>query len=148
MNCEHCQESFLARERGELEPEVLRAVAAHVRGCATCARAEATLHEFNTLLDAEVAPSPGLRGQVLAHLEQEAAQRKAPVASGFTSVWFASVWPSRPLGAFSYSLALVLCGVFGGQLLPLGTGANVADIPAERLYQLCAVPAPPARDIL
>jgi hypothetical protein len=63
---------------------------------------------------------------------------------------FASLWPSRPLGAFSYSFVLVLCGMFSGQLLPAGTlvGANVADIPAERLIQLCRIPDSPPRDIL
>ena len=146
MNCEHCRELLPARERGELTPELASALDAHVQGCASCARADAALRALNTLLDVDVTPSPGLRRRVLAQLEQETAQYKAPVAAFAT--WFARVWPSRPLGAFSYSLALVLCGVFGGQLLPGGAGANVAEIPAERLYQLCAVPAPPPRDIL
>ena len=149
MNCEHCQELLPARERGELDAGSASAVSAHLRECAACGDAEAALRALHSLLDTEVRPSPGLRAQVLARLEQEGAQQRRQAApAGFLAAGFAKLWPSRPLGAFSYSLALLLCGVFGGQLLPGGAGDNVADIPAERLYQLCAVPAPPTRDIL
>src|SRR5688572_21007899 len=110
MNCEHCQELLHARARAELSPALQAQVAAHVQTCADCARAGATLQQLDALLDTEVEPSPGLRRQVLARLEQEDARPAASFAS-----LFAALWPSRPLGAFSYSLALVLCGVFGGQ---------------------------------
>ncbi|MDY6982371.1 MAG: hypothetical protein SV422_04735 [Pseudomonadota bacterium] len=148
MNCDHCQDLLHARERGELSPDmspdVHTALAAHVHECADCARADASLRELNALLDAEVVPSPGLRRQVLARLEQEAALRSTAVTA--FGLWFARLWPSRPLGAFSYSLALVLCGMFGGQLLPaFGTDANVAQ---EGLYHLCPVPDGPGTAIL
>lgn len=144
MNCDHCQDLLHARERGELPPDVHAALAAHLHECADCARADASLRELNVLLDVQVAASPGLRRQVLARLEQEAAPRSTPVTA--FGLWFARLWPSRPLGAFSYSLALVLCGMFGGQLLPaFGTDVNAAQ---ERIYQLCPVPDGPATAIL
>ncbi len=145
MNCEHCQELLPGHERAELSPEQQAAVTAHLQTCAVCMRAAVLLRELNVLLDIEAQASPGLRRQVLARLEQEVGQRGT--ASSLAAL-FMSLWPSKPLGAFSYSLALVLCGMFSGQLLPLATGADVADIPAERLVQLCQVPDAPPRDIL
>jgi hypothetical protein len=151
MNCEHCKELLPGLERAELASEQLAAVATHVHGCASCAQAAVALRELNALLDIEAQPSPGLRQQVLTRLQQEAASDNATLRPAATlSSLFASLWPSRPLGAFSYSLALVVCGMFSGQLLPAGTliGADVADIPAERLVQLCRIPDLPLRDIL
>lgn len=146
MNCEHCQELLPGLERAELPAEQHDAVTTHLRTCAACARMAVSLREMNALLDVEAVPSPGLRRQVLARLEQEAPRARA----GTLSSLFASLWPSRPLGAFSYSFALVLCGMFSGQLLPAGTlvGANLAEIPAERLVQLCPIPDTPPRAIL
>lgn len=143
MNCDHCQELLHARERTELTPDLRTALAAHLHECIDCARADASLRELQALLDVDVAPSPGLRRQVLARLEREAAQRSAPVTA--FAAWFTKLWPSRPLGAFSYSLALVLCGMFGGQLLPgFGPDTNAQ----ERIYQLCPVPDGPGTTIL
>ncbi|MGV3592026.1 MAG: anti-sigma factor family protein [Gammaproteobacteria bacterium] len=144
MNCDHCQELLHARERGELPGEMHAALATHLRGCADCTRADLALRELNELLDAEVVASPGLRRQVLARLEQDVALRGIP-ATAF-GAWFTRLWPSRPLGAFSYSLALVLCGMFGGQLLPGAFGNDPAARPA--LYQLCPVPDGPGTPIL
>lgn len=148
MNCEHCQELLPARERGELPPGLEQQAAAHLRTCADCARAEAALCELTTLLDFDVVPSPGLRRQVLARLEREAATQRRPVAGFATwcAAGFARFWPSRPLGAFTYSLALVLCGMFGGQLLPGATG--IGAMTTDSQYQLCPVPERPRADIL
>ncbi len=144
MNCEHCQELLPGYEQAELSPDMQAAVTVHLQTCAACTQAAVALRELNALLDVETVASPGLRRQVLARLEQEAGQRKGlSLATLFTSLW-----PSKPLGAFSYSLALVLCGMFSGQLLPLAANADLADIPAERLVQLCPVPDGPRRDIL
>jgi anti-sigma factor RsiW len=151
MNCEHCRELLPGHERAELSPELARelspdqqaAVSAHLQTCATCAKAALALRELNVLLDTDVQPSPGLRTQVLARLQQEAAGNRTGALSSLSTL-FMALWPSRPIGAFSYSLALVLCGMLSGQLLPLGA----ADIPPERLYQLCPVPDAPPRDIL
>lgn len=142
MNCDHCQELLHARERDELPSELLTTLATHLQDCADCANADRSLRELQALLDTGVAPSPGLRRRVLARLELEAAQRHAP-ASAF-GLWFTKLWPSRPLGAFGYSLVLVLCGMFGGQLLPFGPGASAQ----ERIYQLCPVPDGPGTTIL
>jgi anti-sigma factor RsiW len=143
MNCEHCQELLPVRERGELPSELQDEVAAHLLACADCARVSTELRALNALLDVEMTPAPDLRRRTLARLAQAGTRQAVPPVAAL----FAKVWPSRPLGAFSYSLALVLFGMFSGQLLP-GVGANLADIPAERLYQLCAVPEPPPRAIL
>lgn len=149
MNCEHYRELLPARARAELPPGLQQEVAAHLRTCAACARADESLHELNMLLDREVEPSPGLRRQVLARLDEEAARRAAPIA-GFAA-WcangFARLWPTRPLGAFSYSLALVLCGMFGGQLLP-GAASGLGGSAADSQYQLCPVPDRASPDIL
>lgn len=144
MNCDHCQELLHARERGELPADIHAALAAHLHGCAGCRHADLALRELNELLDTEVIASPGLRRQVLAGLEREAALRGVP-ATAF-GAWFARLWPSRPFGAFSYSLALVLCGMYGGQLLPGTSGSDPAAMPA--LYQLCPVPDGPGTPIL
>jgi anti-sigma factor RsiW len=147
MNCEHCRELLPGHERAELSPELSAdqhaAVSAHLQTCATCAKAALALRELNALLDTEVQPSPGLRTQVLARLQQETAGSRTGAPSGLSTL-FMAWWPSRPIGAFGYSLALVLCGMLSGQLLPLGA----ADIPPERLYQLCPVPDAPSRDVL
>ena len=145
MNCEQCQELLSAHERAELSPQIQTEVVAHLQICATCGQAHAALQQLHALLDAEIAPSPTLRQRVLTRLAAEATPPHTPTA--VFGALFARLWPSRPLGAFSYSLALVLCGVFGGQLLP-GAGSDLADLPAERLYQLCAVPAGPPPEIL
>jgi hypothetical protein len=132
MNCEHCQEllhQLHGREATD-SPELQ----AHVEGCADCAAVAASLRTLGSLLDAELTPSPGLRRQVLARAEQETPRSFAAL--------FAQLWSSRPVGAFSYSLALVLVGMFSGHLLPTGTGA----VPAE--YQLCPVPDGRPRDTL
>lgn len=142
MNCEHCQELLPLRARGELPPDTEGAVAAHLRGCAACAQAASALGELQALLDVEVRPSSGLRRKVLASLEREAAQL-APAAS-FTTL-LAKLWQQRPLGSFGYSLALVLGGMFGGQLLPF---ASVADSGSAAQYQLCPVPEAPGGNIL
>lgn len=81
-------------------------------------------------------PSPGLRRQVLARLDQESTLGR-PFAATLAGL-FARLWPSRPVGAFSYSLVLVLAGMFSGQLLPLGV-----DSTADNPYQLCPVPGGP-----
>lgn len=144
MNCDYCQELLHARERGELPPDMQATLSAHLHGCAGCTRAALALRELNELLDAEVAASPGLRRQVLARLERDAALRGIPATT--FGAWFARLWPSRPLGAFSYSLALVLCGMFGGQLVPGTFGNDPAALPA--LYQLCPVPDGPGTPVL
>ncbi len=133
MNCEHCQELLHGRDSTE-SPELRAALAAHLQSCTACAAVEASLAELGVLLDTELTPSAGLRRQVLARLEQEGAQPKA--ATSFAAL-FAQLWSSRPLGAFSYSLALVLVGMFSGQLLPTNTAAVSAE------YQLCPVPEGP-----
>ena len=138
MNCEHCQEllhALHAPDPAEASPEARTAVAAHLETCATCAGLDASLRALGPLLDTELAPSPGLRRQVLARLEQEVPARS------FAAL-FAQLWAARPVGAFSYSLALVLVGMFSGQLLPM----NSAAAPAE--YQLCPVPEGPLRNTL
>lgn len=145
MNCEYCQELLHTRERGGLPPETQAPLAAHLHDCADCKRAAGALHDLQALLDQEVDASPGLRSQVLARLDREHVLRRAPTTA--FGAWFARLWPSRPLGAFSYSLALVLCGMFGGQLLPV-LGTDVSGVSAERLYQLCPVPDGPDTAIL
>jgi anti-sigma factor RsiW len=139
MNCEHCQELLHARDTAgaasALSPEAAAGVAAHLQTCADCSAVSASLRALGTLLDAELTPSSGLRRQVLARLEQEAPTRS------FAAL-FAQLWAARPIGAFSYSLALVLVGMFSGQLLP----ADTAAVPAE--YQLCPVPDGPPRTTL
>jgi hypothetical protein len=142
MNCEHCQEllhELHGRDTAEAAPEhsaeQRAGVAAHLRTCVDCSAVSASLHALGTLLDAELAPSSGLRRQVLARLEQEVPARS------FTAL-FTQLWAARPVGAFSYSLALVLVGMFSGHLLPTDTAA----VPAE--YQLCPVPEGPPRTTL
>jgi hypothetical protein len=141
MNCEHCQELLHEVHGGDAETsaetsaELRASVAAHLKTCADCAAVSASLRELGTLLDAELTPSSGLRRQVLARLEQEVPARS------FATL-FMQLWASRPVGAFSYSLALVLVGMFSGQLLPTQTAA----VPAE--YQLCPVPEGPPRTTL
>lgn len=155
MNCNDCQELLPGLDRAELSAALHAELGAHLRACEACARAHAALRELASLLDNEAIPSPALRAQVLARLQHEAGTRKVltAVPAPRWSSWFAALWPSRPLGAFSYSLALVLCGVFSGQLLPpgslgVGTNPDTAAIPAERLVQLCAVPDQNVNDIL
>ncbi len=133
MNCEHCQELLhqLHGRDADESPELQL----HLKGCADCAAVSASLRTLGTLLDAELTPSSGLRRQVLARLEQEVPARS------FTAL-FTQLWSSRPIGAFSYSLALVLVGMFSGHLLPTNTTA------AEVEYQLCPLPDRPPSDPL
>src|SRR5690242_263240 len=133
MNCEHCQELLhqLHGRDADESPELQ----AHLQGCADCTAVSASLRTLGSLLDAELTPSSGLRRQVLARIEQEAPARS------FAAL-FTQLWSSRPIGAFSYSLALVLVGMLSGHLLPSDTAAT----PAE--YQLCPVPDGPPRDTL
>jgi hypothetical protein len=138
MNCEHCQELLHAlhgRDAADASPEVRTLVDAHLKTCAACASADASLRAIGPLLDSELAPSPGLRRQVLARLEQEAPARS------FAAL-LTQLWAARPVGAFSYSLALVLVGMFSGQLLPTDTAVAAAE------YQLCPVPDGPPRNTL
>lgn len=137
MNCEHCQELLhqLQGRDADESPELQL----HLKGCADCAAVSATLRTLGTLLDSlvntELTPSSGLRRQVLARLEQEAPSRS------FAAL-FTQLWSSRPIGAFSYSLALVLVGMFSGHLLPANTTA------AEVEYALCPLPDRPPSDPL
>lgn len=55
--------------------------------------------------------------------EQSASAKSAPVRTMPTfslGGLFRVLWPTRPLGAFSYSTALLFMGLLGGQLLPPG----------------------------
>jgi hypothetical protein len=131
MNCEHCQELLHQGRGADAAPELRL----HLQSCADCAAVSASLRTIGGLLDAELTPSSGLRRQVLARLEQEVPTRS------FATL-FALLWSSRPVGAFSYSLALVLVGMFSGHLLPTDTSA------AETEYQLCPLPDRPPNNPL
>lgn len=141
MNCEHCQELLhqLHGRDADASPALFSEqqanIATHLKSCANCAAVSASLRTLGTLLDAELTPAPGLRRQVLARLEQEVPARS------FAAL-FTQLWSSRPIGAFSYSLALVLVGMFSGHLLPMNTAAVEAE------YQLCPVPDRPPSDTL
>jgi hypothetical protein len=154
MNCTHCQSLLTDHDRNTLPAATRAEVDLHLQHCAVCAEALAALREVNRLLDVELQPSPQLRQTFLAGLRQYGGAPSAPGHSTGSAIarLFQAWWPSRPLGAFSYSAALLLCGVLSGQLLPQalpGSGAAdiAADIPRERLIQLCAVP-PQATNLL
>jgi anti-sigma factor RsiW len=155
MNCEHCKAALVEYCRNELPADTQAQVTGHLATCTGCSTELAALRQLGALLDTEEQPSPRLRANFLARLE-EASRTGVPVqtATRGLATLFRELWPSRPLGAFSYSLALVVCGMVSGQLLPpgslgLGTTAQFSNrIPAEQLIQLCAVPAPQANDFL
>lgn len=140
MNCEHCQELLhglheLHHDAAQAASEESALITAHLQTCVDCARLDASLRALVPLLDAELSPSPGLRRQVLARLEQEVPTRS------FAAL-FTQLWAARPVGTFSYSLAMVLVGMFSGQLLPTNTAVSAAE------YQLCPVPEGPPRNTL
>jgi hypothetical protein len=117
-----------------------------------------SLRELQVLLDREQEPSASARSRFMAKLQQHLNEPQA-VASPQPNrlvAWFQSWWPAQPIGAVSYSAALLAVGLLAGQLLPprsLGIGMDAAqlarqDLSGERLIQLCNVPPPPADSLL
>lgn len=160
MNCEHCQTLFFDYERKTLTPKAEQELTAHLQGCAHCATTLANLQQVNQLLDLQHAPSPGAEARFRERLQREAqagVQRQAALAATSSSLFgtlqhlWRKYWPAQPLGGFSYSVALLLLGLVGGQSLPprsFGFGAEASQLSEqpfsrERLIQLCAVPPLP-----
>lgn len=146
MLCDHAALLRVDYQRNSLSATDHAELSAHLQQCEHCQREFAAMQQMNALLDREQQPSPQARTRFLAQLQQEtAAVRPGPLA------WLQQWWSSRPLGAFSYSAALLVAGVLSGQLLPphsLGIGPQMAEVNAERLVQLCAVPPPPFDPVL
>lgn len=145
MNCENCRALLPEHLRSALAADLAAEVLSHLHNCPNCRAEHAALQHINALLDIETQPSAQLRQNFMARLQLLPPPRR--VAELFRT-W----WPSRPIGAFSYSAALLLCGVIGGQWLPLVGPTSMAaafgdNLGGDRLVQLCAVP-PAAVELL
>lgn len=148
MFCENAGPLLVEYQRNALAATEQAALAAHLQQCAQCSRELAALQQLGSLLDREQQPSPQARARFMVQLRQET-QRADNVRPALL-VWLQQWWAARPLGAFSYSAALVVAGVLSGQMLPphsLGIGPQqpmVESSPTpDRLIQLCAVPPAP-----
>lgn len=101
------------------------------------------LQELEQLLAREQEPSPLARARFLAALQQEA-QHQMQTNGNPVIGFFRSLWPARPVWGFGYSAALLVLGLFAGQLLPphsFGMGPQVTAS-AARAVELCLVPPP------
>jgi hypothetical protein len=116
------------------------------------------LRELQELLDREQQPSASARVRFLAKLQQQIDEQQTIVASPPPNrliTLFQSWWPAQPIGAFSYSAALLVVGLFTGQLLPprsFGIGMDEKQLARQELngarsIQLCSVP-PPETNVL
>jgi anti-sigma factor RsiW len=166
MNCEHYQTLFSDYERNALGAQAAQDLSAHLQTCEHCAAMLASVQQLRQLLDIQHTPSPGAEARFRARLQREGLlvppqKASAAITSGsrsFAAVmqqWWHKYWPSQPLGAFSYSVALLVMGLAGGQYLParsFGFGADPGqlaeqNLSRERLIQLCNVPPQPALNI-
>ncbi|HWK54600.1 MAG TPA: hypothetical protein VNR18_09530 [Hyphomicrobiales bacterium] len=141
MNCTQCREILSSGHPEErASPDTCSTLQAHLAQCPACTHEAAQLEQLFALLDYQEQPSPALAagfavrlGQAgtaspgtaytAVPLEQTTAPRPGPApiksAAPFSGL-FRMLWPTRPLGAFSYSTALLCVGLLGGQLLPPG----------------------------
>ena len=79
MTCEDFQAGLTAFGHGELDPASARAASEHLASCGACADAVLLDRQLTGLLRASAVPAPeALRGQVLAALRAESAQRELP----------------------------------------------------------------------
>lgn len=149
LTCEQAAAALVDNRHGANSTANNATLDAHLAQCPACAADAAALQDLQQLLDRPLQPSPLARARFLAAL------RQAETTAGRPGLlqWLQSLWPARPIGSFSYSAALLLAGVLGGQLLPphsLGIGPELAEqgLTPDRLVQLCAVPPPPAGTVL
>lgn len=159
MNCNECQSNFTALSKGRLDAALRRDVEAHLQDCATCAAAHAQTMAMFQELDRQEQPSVLLENRfrgVLALAASEAgdkhgrftahtansrqAAKAASTAGSRQAGWFSRFWPSRPVWAFAYSLALFFTGAAGGQLLQIN-GNETLDTEANPTLS-CPVGSP------
>lgn len=136
MNCSRLQESFLDYQAGALPDPEAAAIRRHLASCPDCQRAWSTLTETLAKLDAMAAPdlepSPRLRANVMAMIDEARAEIDAPspfaLARGRIDAFFAALLPSRPALQFAFTLAVMLGGLFIGarylQPRPAANGNN------------------------
>src|SRR5690606_9714519 len=114
-NCTQCREILGMGRRESASPDERSALQAHLAQCPACAREAARLEQLFTLLDHQEQPPPTLATGFAARTtttlhEQSASAKSAPVRTMPTfslGGLFRALWPTRPLGAFSYSTAVL-----------------------------------------
>ena len=122
MNCQRIQESFIDYQDGTLPAAESAELRAHLASCPVCQREWSGLQEITGKLDSlsqTPEPSPRLREQFYAMLETH--QREADTVSPFALArnrldrFFAAFLPAQPALQFTFSLALLIGGLFAGQ---------------------------------
>lgn len=156
INCEKCDEWQVAYFLNELSQAEQAQIKAHIQQCDSCRdKFEEMVVIFNALDEqVEQQPSPQLKQnfQTMLAAAIELKQSRVDKASKRLG-WFLAFWPSRPVWACSYSLALLFSGMLLGHVLPQSSlglspsemSANQLDysnIPEDRLIQICAVQNP------
>lgn len=138
IHCEDCRQLLPLHERGELAPEQLAAVEAHLAHCVACGNELEHLRQLFGLLDEAELPDPRVQDRVMASAADML--RKPPRLLP----WWRAFWFRQPLWATCYSLVLLGGGVLTGQLLPPGslgltTSGSDSMLSEERLLQICPI---------
>lgn len=123
MTCERIQETFLDYHAGTLSDADAAHVREHLKSCLSCQRAWADLQQTVLTLDRlpEPAPSPQLRANVYAMIEETRQELDAPspfaLARSRIDGFFASLLPHRPTLQFALTVTVLIAGVIVGSRL-------------------------------
>jgi anti-sigma factor RsiW len=164
MSCEQAQQLLVQQQVDALSPLQHQQLTTHTTTCAACAAEAASWQQLALALQQQQQPSAAARVKFIAQLQSELTQQASPLTATApvktvkptTSAWprfFQHLWPAQPMGAVSYSAALLTVGLLVGQLLPprsLGVGIEnnelvFGPLQQERPIQLCSMPPAPPR---
>jgi anti-sigma-K factor RskA len=136
MKCEQIADLLPDYLQGNLIPDELRNVEAHLQQCADCSE-EVAVWKKLSLLPIEQ-PSPASRARFEAMLQAYQAGRSRPSAGTSkwrerASAWNVFRWLRSPLGAVAWSAALLAIGVYAGLRLagPKPPSPDLAALQSE-----------------
>ena len=125
MDCEDARTYLLDDHRGQLAPELARAVRAHVERCAACAHEDAAEHALSELLERRLPQHPAS----LALKRRLAAQWAVPV--GARAPW-SPRWRRALAPALAAALVLAVAAPWlAGHLPASGRGDGAQALVAE-----------------
>jgi Putative zinc-finger len=139
MNCEQISEFLPDYLQGSLTGEPARQVEDHLLHCSTCSADVALWKKLAQLPAEQPSPESRARFEAMLHAYQVgnlgAAEHTTPRASSalaprVSPLSAAFHWLRSPLGAFAWSLALLILGIFVGSRLTTATSSHSQELAA------------------